>query len=87
MQTAEPIIEIFILEEDLKDECKCQSSHVISQCTVKVRYLTFSNCGVYKRIMVCEGSVKVARDHMATPNGLCAGCYQKAADCWNIIPI
>lgn len=87
MQTAEPIIEVFILEDDLKDECKCESEHAISQCTVTVTHLTYSSCGVYRRRMVCQGSVKFAQAHMNDPRGVCAGCYDMARDCWNVIPI
>lgn len=79
--------EISNLEEVFHEDCKCESSHQVSKCTVEVTHLVYSRCGVYGRLHICDGAAKSFLAHMKNPVGLCAGCGRIASVCWVIIPI
>lgn len=87
MQSTDNDLEIINLEETFKDECKCQSEHAETKCTVTVTHYASTTCGSYPPLMVCQSSAEWLAAHMADPNGYCAGCRRPASECWTVRPI
>lgn len=64
-------------------ECKCESPHVYSECTLEVTHLSQS-CVTPTR-MICLGAA--SRNIRYMQSGNCAGCLRPASECWTITPI
>lgn len=86
MNTAEPIIEVFILEEDLKDDCACESLHKFSECTVEVTHLVSSCKTRPQGRRVCRGAAERHTKCMKE-GSLCSMCGRPTLDCWTVRPI
>lgn len=76
--------DLMFLEELLNDDCKCESIHNLTQCSVKV-VAKITSCTV-PWTLKCANGLRYSRQFMAEGGG-CSGCHELASDCWTIRPI
>lgn len=76
--------ELVFLEGLLEDDCKCESLHTMTECSVTV-VAKIRSCTV-PWTLKCANGIQYSRKFMAEGGG-CSGCYGLAVDCWTIRPI
>lgn len=79
-------LEILNLESLLEDECKCESKHTLSECSIEVVGIKFLGCeGV--RFLICQNSYNWNMEAISDKMCICDECKRDCADCWRIVPI
>lgn len=85
----EPVadLELIALEEAFADDCKCESNHVDTHCSVFVTHSVTTHCG--RSGLVCENAA-VRAGELSAPDSLrtCGYCHNRHSVCgWTIRPI
>lgn len=78
-----------LLEELLSRDCKCESQHPTSLCSIEVVAIA-SNCSRPEWFKVCQSYIDAMNwelDSRKPLTVICATCNRLASDCWKIRPI
>lgn len=79
-------LELAMLEQTFEEDCRCESEHVWTKCSLKVTHRANTVCGLSANL--CETAATNARYDSQRPGTWCGYCNQPHRICvWTIRPI